>query len=66
VGGAEIYKLTLPITQRIHLTRIHANIPGDAVFPTIDTSQWRETERVEHPADERHAYAMTFSTLERR
>jgi dihydrofolate reductase len=66
VGGAEIYKLTLPITQRIHLTRIHANIPGDAVFPAIDTSQWRETERVEHPADERHAYAMTFSTLERR
>ena len=66
VGGAEIYKLTLPITQRIHLTRIHANIPGDAVFPALDTSEWRETERVEHPADERHAYAMTFSTLERR
>jgi dihydrofolate reductase len=66
VGGAEIYKLTLPITQRIHLTRIHANIPGDAVFPAIDTSEWRETERTEHPADERHAYAMTFSTLERR
>jgi dihydrofolate reductase len=56
----------LPITQRIHLTRIHASIPGDAVFPAIDTSEWRETERTEHPADERHAYAMTFSTLERR
>lgn len=66
VGGAEIYRLTLPITQRIHLTRIHASIPGDAVFPAIDTSEWRETERTEHPADERHAYAMTFSTLERR
>ena len=66
VGGAEIYKLTLPITQRIHLTRIHAKIPGDAVYPTIDTSEWREIERVEHPADERHAHAMTFSTLERR
>jgi dihydrofolate reductase len=66
VGGAEIYKLTLPIAQRIHLTRIHADIPGDTVFTLPDPSQWQETERVEHPADERHAYAMTFSTLERR
>jgi dihydrofolate reductase len=66
VGGAEIYKLTLPITHRIHLTRIHATIPGDAVFPPLDTSEWRETERIEHPTDDRHAYAMTFSTLERR
>jgi dihydrofolate reductase len=65
VGGAEIYKLTLPIAQRIHLTRIHASIPGDTVFPAIDMSQWRETDRVEHPADERHSCAMTFSTLER-
>jgi dihydrofolate reductase len=66
VGGAEIYKLTLPVTDRIYLTRIHANIPGDTVFPPLEMSEWRETERIEHPADERHAYAMTFSTLERR
>ena len=66
VGGAEIYKLTLPATDRIYLTRIHASIAGDTVFPALDTSQWRETERVEHPADDRHAYPMTFSTLERR
>jgi dihydrofolate reductase len=66
VGGAEIYKLTLPIAQRIHLTRIHADIAGDTVFPPLDPSQWRETARAEHAADERHAYPMTFATLERR
>ncbi|HVY81450.1 MAG TPA: dihydrofolate reductase [Steroidobacteraceae bacterium] len=66
VGGAEIFALTLPITQRIHLTRIHANIPGDTVYPALDMSQWHEVERIEHPADARHAYSMTFSTLERR
>lgn len=66
VGGAEIFALTLPVTDVIYLTRIHADIPGDTHFPPFDTSEWRETERVEHPADERHAYAMTFSTLERR
>ncbi len=66
IGGAEIFSLTLPMTQRLYLTRIHASIPGDTVFPTLDTSQWREIERTEHPADERHAHPMTFSTLERR
>lgn len=66
VGGAEIYALTLPLADIIHLTRIHATIPGDTVFPSLNISEWRETARVEHPADERHAYAMTFSTLERR
>jgi dihydrofolate reductase len=65
VGGADIFRLALPIAQRLHLTTIHANIPGDTFFPPIEPSQWRETERTEHPADERHVYAMTFSTLER-
>ncbi|HEV7714442.1 MAG TPA: dihydrofolate reductase [Steroidobacteraceae bacterium] len=66
VGGAELYRLVMPVARRIYLTRIHATIEGDTVFPPIDPAQWRETERTEHPADERHAYAMTFSTLERR
>ena len=66
VGGAEIFRLAMPRAQRIHLTRIHADIPGDIVFPPINESEWREVERVEHPADERHQYAMTFSMLERR
>ena len=66
VGGAEIFRLAMPRAQRIHLTRIHADIPGDIVFPSISESEWREVERAEHPADERHQYAMTFSTLERR
>lgn len=65
IGGAEIFRLALPFTQRIHLTEVHAHLGGDAKFPAFDRSAWRETERLEHPTDERHAYAMTFSTLDR-
>ena len=64
-GGAEIYALALPLARRIYLTRVHACVEGDAVFPTPESSQWREVQRQEHPADERHAYAMSFLTLER-
>jgi dihydrofolate reductase len=66
IGGAEIFRLVLPLARRLFLTRIHATVPGDTFLPKIDLSEWREVERVEHPADERHAYPMSFITLDRR
>jgi dihydrofolate reductase len=65
IGGAEIFRLALPLAARIHLTRVHARIAGDREFLSLEASQWREVERIEHPADDRHPFAMTFSTLER-
>ena len=65
IGGADVFRLALPYTQRIHLTRVHAQISGDTKIPTLDATEWREVERSSHQADERHAYAMTFVTLER-
>jgi len=65
VGGSEVFRLTLPVAHRMHLTRIHANIPGDTRFPAFDESEWRESERTEHAMDARHEHPMTFSTLER-
>ncbi len=65
IGGAEVFRLALPYTQRIHLTRVHAQISGNTKIPPLDPDEWREVERSSHPADERHAYAMTFVTLER-
>jgi len=65
VGGAEIYRQVLPRVQLIHLTRVHANVEGDAVFPELQERQWREVAKEYHAADERHAHAFTFSTLQR-
>ncbi len=64
IGGADIFALTLARAGRIHFTRIHAQVPGDTRFPELG-SEWRERCREFHPADERHAFAMTFSVLER-
>ena len=65
IGGAEVYRLALPHAQRISLTRVHAEIPGDTVLPPLDATAWRETEREFHAADARHAHAFTFIVLER-
>jgi len=65
IGGAEIYRLLLPVANRIYLTRIDADVAGDTVFPAMDYSQWVETERRDFAADERNPYDMTFVTLDR-
>jgi dihydrofolate reductase len=66
IGGAEIYRLVLPFARRIYLTHVHADVPGDTYFPEFDPTQWADVECDPFPADEQHAYPMTFVTLERR
>ncbi len=45
IGGAEIYVASMPAADRLEVTEVHAEVDGDAVFPTIDPSVWRETDR---------------------
>ncbi len=66
VGGAEIYKQAMPLTDRIYLTIVHENFEGDAYFPEIKEDIWKETAREDYQADEKHAFAYSFITLERR
>ena len=65
IGGADIFRLLMPLATRIYLTRIHADIPGDTLFPPLDDSQWVEVDSRTFSADERNPYDMTFVTLER-
>jgi dihydrofolate reductase len=66
IGGAEVYRLTLALAGRIHLTQVLADVEGDTFFPEFSRSEWREVESIDYAADERHAYGMKFVTLERR
>jgi len=63
IGGSEVYALTLPLAQCVYLTLVHGSVQGDTRFPLEALQAWREIGRVEHAADERHAYAMSFVTL---
>lgn len=65
IGGAELFKLVLPLAERVYLTEVHAAIAGDTEFPALASKEWRELERSAHAADADHAYAMTFRTLQR-
>jgi dihydrofolate reductase len=66
IGGAEVYRLALPVAQRIHLTLVHERIAdGDAYFDGWRLPQWRESARERHEADAANAVAYSFVTLER-
>lgn len=65
IGGAEIYRLALPLADKIYLTEVKAAFEGDAFFSIPDRHQWHETQRTPHPPDEKHAVAFDFVELER-
>jgi dihydrofolate reductase len=45
VGGADLYRQTLPLADRLYLTEIQADVVGDAWFPDFDRAQWNEVSR---------------------
>ena len=65
IGGAELFAQFLPLADRIELTEVLADVPGDTVMPDPrDSGEWRDVSFEEHPAaDGRPAYR--FVTLER-
>ncbi|MET0742834.1 MAG: dihydrofolate reductase [Microvirga sp.] len=64
-GGAEIYALSLPFVQKLHLTRVHASPEGDTRFPSLPDRAFRETARVAHPRGPDDEHAFDFIDLER-
>jgi dihydrofolate reductase len=66
IGGAEIYRLSLPAARRIHLTLVHTRIDdGDTFFAEWRRPEWREVSCERHESDEKNAYPYSFMTLER-
>jgi dihydrofolate reductase len=66
IGGAEIYRLALPFTDVIHLTRVHAAVAADTYFPELAAAEWDEEVIEERAADDRHAFPFSYVVQRRR
>ncbi|WP_316785334.1 dihydrofolate reductase [Pedobacter frigiditerrae] len=66
IGGAEIYKNSISLSNRIYLTTVHKEYEADVFFPKINADEWVETYQEYHGPDEKNSVAYTFSTLERK
>ncbi|NTV95970.1 MAG: dihydrofolate reductase [Thiobacillus sp.] len=56
VGGSSLYGQALPLADRLYITEIQADYPGDAHFPEFDMAHWRETARVRQVSQAGLAY----------
>jgi len=66
IGGGQIYRIAIEknLVDKIYLTKIHHSFKGDTFFPEL-SSNWRETNKTENKADDKHKYNYDFITLER-
>lgn len=65
-GGAEIYRQTLPVADRLYLTRIEEDFAGDVYFPEYDETQWTLVDREDHGPAEEAPFAWSFQVWHRR
>lgn len=65
IGGAEIFKQSLQLTQRIYLTKIYHSFEGDVYFPELNMNEWKEVSRTKGITDDKNKYEYDFITLER-
>lgn len=63
MGGAQIYRECLPFADRVYLTRIDAEVQGDAWFPDLPTAEWRLMD--ERRGDESAEIGHSFQLFER-
>jgi dihydrofolate reductase len=65
IGGAEVFRQTLPVADRIYLTRVHGKPDGDTFLPAIETGTWQEIGREPVPKGDADEFSCTLITLER-
>lgn len=65
IGGAYLFKLALPLADRIYLTTVQAEIEGDTTMPDFDLTGWKQISTQVFKADGKNLYDYHFSVYQR-
>lgn len=65
IGGGEIYKQVLPITDIIYLTEIDEIFEGDTYFPELNKKEWFESMNESFNSDDKNIHKYSFIKYER-
>jgi dihydrofolate reductase len=65
IGGGQIYAEALPMTDRIYITQVHAEVDGDAYFPEVNWDEWEEIGREDFSASDNNPYDYSFVVYQR-
>jgi len=65
IGGEQTYALALPHARHLYMTEIDRDFDGDAFFPEVDRSRWREVSRERHASGGPESFDYAFVEYER-
>ena len=65
LGGGEIYRQSMDLTDRLYVTEVEANPDGDTEFPAIDPNIWQINRQERLPAGSKDSAATRFVVYER-
>lgn len=65
IGGAQIYNQVLPKADKIYLTKVKANIEGDAFFEIKNLEEWKVINSQSFEAGEKDQYNFDIVEMER-
>ena len=66
IGGGEIYRQCMDLTDRLYITEIETDVEGDVYFPEVDTETWKLISEERHDPDDRNKYAYSFKVYDRK
>jgi dihydrofolate reductase len=65
IGGGDIYRQALPLTDKIYLTSVETRVDTDTYFPMLLDSDWKVKESEKFEKSEQDEYPSEFKILER-
>ena len=66
IGGGKIYEQFLPITDKLYITEVLADIEGDTFFPTYNKEDWKLISSESYKKDEKNSFDFNFLELVRK
>ncbi len=66
IGGSDIFKLLLPYTDRLYITKIDERFEGDTFFPEIDFDSWNLVSKEQGEKDENNPYDYYFCIYDKK
>ncbi|CAA0079782.1 Dihydrofolate reductase type 3 [BD1-7 clade bacterium] len=65
IGGQQIYALCMARADRLYLTKVHADVEGDATFEGFAESDWQEISQETHQASGANPHDYSFCIYQR-
>ena len=65
IGGATMYKLLMPLSQKMYITEIDQDFDGDVYFPEVNLNEWKITNVEPGPKDGENSFNYEYVTYER-